>query len=233
MKKLLEKLNEIAQEASRQAARGLVDPAVFNDPLALRTDWFPKSPGGSNFKTHQLRRVHGQRLEFRASAGMWAFCMVFFFVGLGVMAFGVRHLAQGGAFFSGETLAPLLFGGLFGGAGMLMHRVGLTPVVFDPGHGYFWRGRKSPDRVIDPSGLKNCAPFSRIHALQIIPERITSSGKGGSRSYLSYELNLVLTDGSRLNVIDHGNLDALRRDAGEIAAMLGKPVWDATGHMAG
>ena len=39
-----------------------------------------------------------------------------------------------------------------------------------------------------------------------IRERCTSRNS----SYYSYELNLVLDDGSRLNGVDHGNLERLR-----------------------
>ena len=45
---------------------------------------------------------------------------------------------------------------------------------------------------------------------------------------MSYELNVVLQDGSRRNVVDHGNLDALRADARELAMFLVVPLWDAT-----
>jgi hypothetical protein len=51
---------------------------------------------------------------------------------------------------------------------------------------------------------------------------------GNKNSYYSYELNLVLDDGSRINVVDHGNLDRLRSDAQTLSRFLDKPVWDAT-----
>ncbi len=51
---------------------------------------------------------------------------------------------------------------------------------------------------------------------------------GNKSSYYSYELNLVLDDGSRINVVDHGNLDRLRGDAQTLSRFLDKPVWDAT-----
>jgi hypothetical protein len=43
-----------------------------------------------------------------------------------------------------------------------------------------------------------------------------------------YELNPVLNDGSRINVVDHGNLERLRGDAITLSQFLDKPVWDAT-----
>ena len=226
MFKVIQKLEEFAKQA---AARDAVDPAVFQDPLAMRTEWTPKSRGGSNFTTHRMRKVHGQRLEFRATGGMRAFTMLFLLVGLGVMGFAVVSLRKGGAFFSQDVLFLLLFGVVFALCGGLMLWFALTPIVFDLGLGFYWRNRKRPDRVFDPSTLKNCVPLARIHALQILAERVTSSGgKGRSRNYLSYELNLVLDDGSRLNVVDHGNLDTLQSDAAEISSLLGKPLWDAT-----
>jgi hypothetical protein len=51
---------------------------------------------------------------------------------------------------------------------------------------------------------------------------------GSKNSYYSYELNLVLDDGSRINVVDHGNLERLRSDANALSQFLDKPVWDAT-----
>ena len=68
------------------------------------------------------------------------------------------------------------------------------------------------------------APLSSIHALQLLSEFVS----GSKSSYYSYELNLVLNDGSRINVVDHGNLERLRSDASALSRFLDKPVWDAT-----
>ncbi len=57
--------------------------------------------------------------------------------------------------------------------------------------------------------------------------RSTSRVSGNKSSYYSYELNLVLNDGSRINVVDHGNLKRLRSDTQTLSQFLGKPVWDA------
>jgi hypothetical protein len=42
---------------------------------------------------------------------------------------------------------------------------------------------------------------------------------------MSYELNLVLKDGRRINVVDHGGADKIRTDAATLADFLGVPVW--------
>jgi hypothetical protein len=68
------------------------------------------------------------------------------------------------------------------------------------------------------------APLSSIHALQLLSEFVS----GSKNSYYSYELNLVLDNGSRINVVDHGNLERLRADASTLSQFLDKPVWDAT-----
>ena len=45
--------------------------------------------------------------------------------------------------------------------------------------------------------------------------------------FYSYEINLVLKNGRRVNVADHGDLDSLRADADMLANFLEVPVWDA------
>ena len=41
-------------------------------------------------------------------------------------------------------------------------------------------------------------------------------------------MNLVLHDGRRYNVVDHGDQAKIRADAQALAAFLNVPVWDAT-----
>ena len=51
--------------------------------------------------------------------------------------------------------------------------------------------------------------------------------RGSESSYYSYELNLICSDGSRINIVDHGALRKLREDAALLAEYLSIPVWDA------
>ena len=67
-----------------------------------------------------------------------------------------------------------------------------------------------------------CA-LETIHALQLISEWVSSDDGG----YHSFELNLILKDGGRLNVVDHGGQDRIREDAKVLSDFLNVPVWDA------
>ena len=65
-------------------------------------------------------------------------------------------------------------------------------------------------------------------AVQIVAEVVSQTDQyNRTRSYTSYELNLVLRDGRRLNVIDHAHYPCLLADAEALAAFLRVPVWDA------
>ena len=107
-------------------------------------------------------------------------------------------------------------------AGVFMLRAFSKPIVFDKSRGFFWKGFKEPVLAHDERQKNKVIPFREIHALQIIKERISS--KNGS--YYSYELNLVLQDSKRVNVIDHGNLKKIREDAQKLSIFLGVPAWD-------
>ncbi|WP_092447345.1 hypothetical protein [Winogradskyella sediminis] len=62
-----------------------------------------------------------------------------------------------------------------------------------------------------------------IVAIQIIGEYVQSD----DGSYKSFELNLVLDDASRRNVVDHGNLKSIIKDAEMLSAFLNIPIWHA------
>lgn len=113
---------------------------------------------------------------------------------------------------------------------------------FDRREGCFWKGRwKRGDGALsirradlnarlEKEALKDYIDLADVYAIQLIKEYVPGSRRSGSRSpYYSYELNLVLKDGERMNVVDHGDLQRIRADAIQLGEFLGNlPVWDAT-----
>jgi len=184
-----------------------------DDAVAAKTSWEPLVSGGSNFRTRALVTASPDRVEFPATMGAKVFAGIFATIGLVVLGFAV-------------TTGPwflLLFGGVFFAVGLVLLRTGTSPVVFDRRQGAFWRGREAPNEVINRAEIKHYARLDDIHALQLLAEYIRSD----DNSYYSYELNLVLRNGDRLNVMDHGDYEALRRDASTLGTFLDRPVWDA------
>lgn len=219
LRKLIQQIKNMVSEDSSY------DPSLLNDPVALKTQWTPLKSGGSNFRTHKLVMVNPNRYEFKASLGAKMFYLVFFIVGIGVAVIPIYDFYTSGGELALDkgTLLPLIIGSVFMISGGLMLYFGLTPIVFDKMKRYFWKGRRSAEMVYNKGELKNYVPLDKIHALQLISEHIRNE----KSSYYSYELNLVLEDGKRINVIDHGNENKVREDAHTLAGWLLKPVWDA------
>ncbi|MDP8236930.1 MAG: hypothetical protein P9M08_11145 [Candidatus Erginobacter occultus] len=214
--RLLEKLRRLA------VSRPVFDPGVFSDAVAEKTDWTPLKPGGTNFATHRLLR-EGDRLEFKISPGARIFSLVFLLSGLGLVAGFVVPMISREPFSFREQDIGGLVGVVFAVVGWFLHRHFNRPVVFDRRSGYFWKGRIPPDQLVSREARKDSCPLKEIHALQVIAERV----RGDKSSYWSYELNLVLKDGRRLNVVDHGSIEVIRTDAAAAADFLQVPLWDA------
>ena len=210
--KLIEKLKDLAK-------RPQVDPSQFDDPVALQTQWTPLKPGGTNFKTHTLVPAYGQRLEFRMAMAARIFCAVFFIPGVGILIGGIVLAVKGT-----EGIWPLLFmcafGTVFGSVGGGMYRHYNKPIVFDKGCGSFWKGRRDPRTVLENPSPQDIVPLDDVYAIQLLAEYCRSD----KSSYTSYEMNLVRTDGSRENVIDHGNAKRIRADARIVGDFLDVPV---------
>lgn len=217
-------VSRILKKISATSVVASVPPSAFNDPLALVTEWTPLKGGGSNFQSENLHQVSPSRWEFRPSLGMKLFSGLFAVVGVGICIVAVnKHWPEAGASWDRDFLFLGGFGLVFALVGSWMGYATSIPAVFDKDHGYFVKSRKKPEHLVNPATLKHYTELKRIHALQLLAERC----KGDKSSYFSYELNLVLDDGSRLNVIDHGKLESVRHDAQELAKFLGKPVWDS------
>lgn len=131
----------------------------------------------------------------------------------------------------GLLFVLLLAGAAFIAMGILVLRKLGRPATFDLTLGVYWKGRRRRSLQIPHSELRtpHCVSLADVHALQIVSDDHESEDSDGRKhSYRSYELNLILTDAVRVNVIDHGNGDQLRRDAQALAKFLGIPLWDAS-----
>lgn len=163
-----------------------------------KIDWSPLVPGGESFITHALAE-HGRGLVLKKTGKNFLW---------GAVAFTLGCFAVVGAVFTASAL--LMFFSL---------------VLFLSGLYFVWPSSVLFDRdgrhVVLPG---HDVPFDEIAGLQLVCEQI---GHPNDERY-SYELNLVLKNGSRLNVVDHSGHGQLQDEAAQLAAVVGCPVWDGS-----
>lgn len=179
----------------------------------------PLVPGGSSLVSHRLDCSDPERWEFRTSASYRGIITLFFFVGGAIVLGGIC----GGEGMSFERLFPLVFGAVFLLFGGVMLWNGARRARFDFGRGYYWRDRRLL-RAGERNPLRDQLPLNQIAALQIVDEFCR---RNRGNHYHSYELNLVKTDGSRLNVVEHGGKKAMMEDGRKLAEGLRVPLWGA------
>lgn len=177
---------------------------------AAEPSWAPLKSGGANFKTAQLRERTGGRIVVERSTGMWAFGLVFALPGLAAVLIWLPMALWRGEL--GLALFALLWGAGFSAAGVFM--LNDRKLVFDRARGEYRFGKRPFFPL--PADREIRGPLNEIRALQVLVEHISSDDS----DYDSYEINLVLKDGSRLNVMDHGNSDAIEDAAARLARFL-------------
>lgn len=216
--KLIKKITDFAR------TRPGFDPASLNDPIALQTAWHPARGGGTNFRTRKLVSLNSTCMAFRPTLQVLLFAAVF--IGIPILMLGVLYYRHPFNFFHPKTgmLLAMAFLAIFMLAGLIMLFFSTRPIVFDRSRDLFRKSWKNPPTPLSQAAGKGFARLSQIHALQIVSEHCS----GDDSSFMSYELNLVLKDASRINVVDHGKLEKLQADAAQLARFLGKPLWDAS-----
>ncbi len=222
---MFERFKKLIEAAQKHAAK-TVDPDVFEHPAAQLTDWYPLKGGGANFQTHRLDASNPDLLVFKCTKGAYLFAGLFTLVGLLGILIPVIVFVKGGMQDWGMVGFAVLFGGIFLAAGLFMLHFFTIPRVFDTFYGCYYKARKKPVHMMHQEGNKKHAltHLKDVQAVQVIKERV----RGKNSSYYSYEINLVLKDTSRINVIDHGKHQAIIEDAETLALALGVPLWDGT-----
>lgn len=169
-------------------------------------------PGGNKWKTHVLTPISKDTIFF-----------------LPTLLFGVRNLFW---LFSGPALIGLSVFTFyyFQNPAYLMISV-FSLIMFAMGY-YAFKGISpkvfNKKKEIYSSGLfkKTKVNLTDIKAIQLIQEYVPGSQEPGESysAYYSYEINLVLNSGDRLNVIDHGAKSAALQQANRLANFLNVPL---------
>ena len=113
-----------------------------------------------------------------------------------------------------ENLGLILAGAIFAAVTGVMLVDFFKRIYFDKRNNRFYKF-KFRDKVE--------TELSRIVAIQVIGEIVKSK----KNRFNSFELNLVLDDASRINVMDHGNLKGILDDATLLSEFLEIPIWHA------
>ena len=185
-----------------QDKREILDLESFEDELAFKISWDPLVGGGTNFCTHRLQKTSdlmNNSIEFKPT-------FIAYLVSISFVVIGLIAILSSGSSGSGAliALAPLGFGLWY------LRQLVKQKLVFNSASRVFYKNTKSYG-------------FDNICAIQLLREYV----RGNKNSYYSYELNLVCTNGERINIVDHGALHAIREDASILADYLSIPVWDA------
>ena len=186
-------------------------PAHIDDPVADCISWHPISKE-SGFKTRQIAFHDEAEVVVSASSGGLLLCLFFFGLGAFVLV---------GGLFAGDNLFELIFftgaGSMFITLGYVLYRRVTKPLVFDRDKdSIYYEGddSTSPTRI------------SSVHAIQIIPVD-NQSPYGG---WHSFEINLVLKNGERINVLNHGKKEGIDHDTQILEEFLRVPVWELSRH---
>lgn len=196
-----------------------IDTSQFNDAVAAETSWKPSNIAVSSFKTRKLALLKNNQLSFEPTLAMKLFGAFFILVGFYLLAFlGSKMPAHSWWIpnsFLHEGVVPLvsLYFILFG-LGMLY--LESSPIIFDGNKNTFRRGRGKQ--------LKNIN-FSDIHALQLIPQSVSTSKIPGDNLY---QLNIVLKDAKRVSVTRYTNELIARQESQALSEFVNTKLWDAT-----
>jgi len=221
-------LKEAQRERAERASRP--GPPWADDPIAKSIEWTGTAAWGSDPSPNpkgavvRIRSVSASRIEFQpGSARKWHATMLF------LSAVGAILVYVATSSFTRALLAPLICMSLSVVVWLVRLVTGET-LVFDKQLGMYWLGKSQPAPVVGAVSSGRLGRISDIYALQLVSTRRyvgdPRMGAGSeTKEFPTYELNLVLQDGTRLSTVcldDYGSID---HDAKILAAFLQRPLW--------
>lgn len=187
------------------------------DPLAGKVEWSPLMGGGANFRTHKLTWAGPDRALFTATRGYQIFANLF--LGIGLIAWIAAFLMPASEGFFNERWLVVLFSLPFAGVGIYLLRTAHRYIAFDWVEGRFVQAKQPKGQLFAArqDAFYEQIPLEDIYAFQLLSEQLSD--------YASYEFNLILKDGSRIHVVDHGDRKSLLQDMEALASRQDCRIW--------
>lgn len=174
-------------------------------------EWTPVTPGGSSFKSHKLVETDEQILQLIGSRMAYAMGLTFILPAVFVVMIAV---------YMGSIGLGLMIGLVFALFAVLMIDKYTIPNIFDKRVGLYWKGRLSiRDRLFTGKKIVSIN-LKDIKAIQVLKEEVQTE----EAPYTCYEINLVLINNERHNVVQYGDEFPTISDAKRIADFLDIPV---------
>lgn len=192
-------------------------PQIFNSSVALKTSWSPLARSGASFKTHHF--TFSSDKAFTVPTKMYLlFLCAFTGITIGGGPAILQHQIELANTQNIVICSTAIL--LFTIASIYLIIDAFSSRTFDLINQRYYKGI-FPSRP-GPFAPK-IIPFSSIAAIQLLSEKISTKKK----VFKSYEFNLVLQDGKRVNIVDHVDEFSIIEDATEMANLLNIPLWNA------
>ncbi len=210
------------QVRSVRDADGDLAPSRLDDPVAMEADWSPMPYESTRPYRLGISVERLDRIELAAAWPVKVLCLVLTAFGLALAAWAA--IAPVSPEFKDSMVVLLAVGCMAAGAGITCLSGVMRSFILDKTAGKFGRGRIIGG-LPGPQGQEIGMPIERVHAIQLLSE-------GSEHSSLlafdvTYQLNLVLNDGTRVHLLRSRKEEAVVSMAGAIGQFLEKPVWDA------
>jgi len=199
-----------------------------NDEVFNKTNWTPLVGGGRSYQSHKLVRVNDDRIQFKTTVKVAIFFL--FLSATGVFTIYLTLFGEGDS----NPIVGLGLGLFMIVLGLFLFMRSTKRITFDRSLKALWKGKEDPAKMINPSGIDGYVSLKKLHAIQIIKELVESDSlhdedgfSTQNDDFLSYELNLIMNDGKRINVLDHGHKQSIENQAYAISDLFDIPVWDA------
>jgi len=169
--------------------------------------------GGTRWRAHGLESDADGGHVFRALSGYGALLGIVRVVGYAAIVLGVFALIKTGEFAPFAMCAAV--GAIFLGTAALLRPGMAQGARISPSA----RMIELPEGLLD-RGVKRLR-FEEIAAIQYVPYRVHGTEP---LRLIHGEIDLLLRNGQRLNVVNHNQLEQLRRDAVALSRLVGVPL---------
>lgn len=160
---------------------------------------------GPKFCSHRVNlSTDKQSALIKPTMATMSFCYFYLTVGILFLVAAAVIYSKGGQL--DFTLFMVALGVAIGTFGATLIKPMLRPAKFDKNTKDF---SNHNERIVE---------LVNIRSLQLNDKRVMA---GGGTNYLCYELNMLTANGRRINLLNHNDLDTMRKDTQLISQFLG------------